>query len=96
MTPSVSGTGPFNLHFVADIGAAFLIGGLALIARAWRPQYWPAAVAGAGFFAAHGIIHIVGLLSGHSHHAAFESIAVIIPAAIALWAAFPGRGESHA
>jgi hypothetical protein len=41
---------PFNPHFVQDIGIAFLVAGLALAARAWRPRYWPAAMAGAGFW----------------------------------------------
>ena len=94
--PSVSETGPFNPHFVADIGAAFLIAGLALIARAWRPQYWPAALAGAGFLGAHGLIHVLGILGGHSHHAGFETLSVIVPSALALWASLPAKGESHA
>src|SRR4026209_2266576 len=50
--PGVSETGPFNPHFVQDIGIAFLVAGLALAARAWRPRYRPAAVAGAGSTAA--------------------------------------------
>jgi hypothetical protein len=40
--PGVSETGPFNPHFVQDIGVAFLVAGLALAARAWRPRHWPA------------------------------------------------------
>ena len=36
--PRVSETGPYNPHFVQDIGAAFLVAGLALAARAWRPR----------------------------------------------------------
>ena len=44
--PGVSETGPYNPHFVQDIGAAFLVAGLALAARAWRPVFpsrvpWP-------------------------------------------------------
>ena len=49
--PGVSETGPFNPHFVQDIGVAFLVAGLALAARAWRldtgrqpswaPASWP-------------------------------------------------------
>lgn len=53
--PGVSETGPFNPHFVQDIGAAFLVAGLALAARA-----------------------------------------VVLPAAAALYSAFPNQGESHA
>jgi hypothetical protein len=45
--PGASETSPFNPHFVRDIGAASLVAGLALGVRAWRPRYWPAALAGA-------------------------------------------------
>ena len=93
--PGVTETGPFNPHFVADIGAAFLIVGLALAARAWRPQYWPAAFTGAAFLCAHSLIHIVGILEGHSHHAGFESISIVAPSALALWASLPKKGEFH-
>ena len=63
--PGVTETGPFNPHFVQDIGVAFLVAGLALAARAWRPRYWPAAVAGAGFLAAHALLHLVMIAGGH-------------------------------
>jgi len=32
--PGASETGPYNPHFVQDVGAAFLVAGLALAARA--------------------------------------------------------------
>lgn len=95
-TPGVADTGPYNPHFTADVGAAYLIAGLSLIARAWRARYWPAAIAGAAFFAAHALIHVAGLLGGHSHHAAFEMFVVIVPAALSLFAALPAKGERHA
>jgi hypothetical protein len=94
--PGVPETGPFNLHFVQDVGAAFLVAGLALAARAWRPVYWPAAVAGSGFLVAHALIHLVLIAGGHDHHAAADLALVILPAALALYAAFPNRGEHHA
>jgi hypothetical protein len=94
--PGASGTGPYNPHFVQDIGAAFLVAGLALAARAWRPLYWPAAVAGAGFLAAHALIHVVAMVAGHDHRAAFDLIAVVVPSALALYSAFPNQGERHA
>src|SRR5215203_2530483 len=94
--PGVSETGPFNPHFVQDIGVAFLVAGLALAARAWRPRYWPAAVAGAGFLAAHALIHLVMIASGHTHHAAFDLFAIVLPSAAALYSAFPSQGEHHA
>ena len=92
----VSDTGPYNPHFVQDIGIAFLAAGLALAARAWRPRYWPAAVAGAGFLAAHALLHIQMMIGGHDHHAVFNLFAVVLPSAIALYSAFPGQGERHA
>ena len=95
--PGASETGPYNPHFVQDIGAAFLVAGLALGARAWRPRYyWPAAVAGAGLLAAHALIHLVAIAAGHDHHTGFDLAAVVLPSALALYSAFPNRGERHA
>ena len=94
--PGVPGTGPFNPHFVQDIGAAFLVAGLALAARAWRPRYWPAAVAGAGFLAVHALLHVGILAGGHSHYPVFDFLAIVLPSAAALYSAFPNQGEHHA
>ncbi|MGA7073835.1 hypothetical protein [Bradyrhizobium sp.] len=94
--PGAAETGPFNAHFVQDVGAAFLVAGLALAARAWRANYWPAAVAGAGFLAAHGLIHLAAIVAGHDHHATFDVVAVVLPSALALYSAFPSKGEHHA
>ena len=82
--PGASETGPYNPHFVEDIGAAFLVSGLAFAARAWRAAYWPAAVAGASFLAVHGLIHLVGIVTGHDHHTTFDLAAVVLPAALDL------------
>ena len=94
--PGVTDTGPFNPHFVQDIGLAFLMSGLALAAPAWRPRYWPAAVAGAGFLAAHALLHLVLIAGGHSHHVASDLLAIVVPSALALYSAFPSQGEYHA
>jgi hypothetical protein len=94
--PGVPETGPYNPHFVQDIGAAFVVAGLALAARAWRPRYWPAAVAGAGFMAAHALIHLVAIMAGHDHHAGLDLMIIVLPSALALYSAFPTQGERHA
>jgi hypothetical protein len=86
--PGVTETGPFNPHFVQDIGIAFLV--------AWRPRYWPAAMAGAVFLAAHALLHVVLIAGGHAHHAVFDLLAIVLPSAIALYSAFPNQGEHHA
>lgn len=94
--PGVTETGPYNQHFIQDIGAAFLVAGLALAVRAWRPRYWPAAVAGAGFLVAHAVLHLLMILSGHDHYVAFDLIAIVLPSALALYSAFPDPGERDA
>ncbi len=92
--PGLPHTGPFNPHFVADIGAAYLVASVALIARAWRPRYWPAALAGAGFMVAHALIHVVDLTMQRSGDARVDIALVIVPAALALWAALPDKREA--
>jgi hypothetical protein len=59
-------------------------------------RYWPAATAGAGFLAAHALLHLVLIAGGHSHRVAFDLLAVVLPSAIALYSAFPSPGERHA
>jgi hypothetical protein len=94
--PGASGTGPYNPHFVQDIGVAFLVAAFGLAARAWRPRYWPAAVAGAGFLAAHALIHLLAIIGGHDHQVGFDLLAGVLPSALALYSAFPTKGEYHA
>jgi len=99
--PGVVFTGPYNPHFVQDIGAAFLAAGLGLLARAWRVKYWPAAIVGAGFLVLHAAIHVimlVGMMLGLCSDEAWPAdIALVIaPAALALFVSFPGKGEINA
>ena len=94
--PGVVSTGPFNAHFVADVGAAFLMAGLALLARSWRGRYWLAALTGAAFLAFHALIHIAEFIV-HPHDFMI-SLTIVVMAALASWAALPSKGEreSHA
>ncbi len=94
--PGVTDTGPYNPHFVQDIGLAFIVAGLALLARAWRPALWPAGFAGAAFLAAHAGLHVVGMAQGHSHHVAFDTALIVVPSLVALWAALPAKEARHA
>lgn len=65
--PGVVRTGPFNGHFVRDVGAAYLVSALALAAFAWRPvRAWPALVAAAGFLVLHASIHVFDAVCGRS------------------------------
>ncbi len=94
--PGLPHTGPFNPHFVADIGAAYLVASLALIARAWRPRYWPAAVAGAAFMVAHALIHVADIAMERTGNPNVDVWLVIVPAALAAWVAWPSKGEPAA
>src|SRR5262249_51267870 len=98
--PGVVFTGPYNPHFVQDIGAAFLAAGIGLAARAWRPRYWSAAVIGAAVWGIPAVLHLVmfiGMMLGLCSDEAwpFDIALVIIPAALALYVAFPGKGETN-
>ena len=58
-------TGPFNVHLVRDVGAAYVTSGVAAVwgarAPAWRT---PRAAAAALFLGLHGLIHVVEVVRG--------------------------------
>ena len=94
--PGVTETGPFNAHFVKDIGAAYLICGAALAWRAARDASnaaLGAATAAAGFLTAHALIHIVDEVSGSNALGEFarDFPGVFLPAIVAVWIALPAR-----
>ena len=98
--PGVTGTGPYNPHFVRDIGAAYLVCGAAHVAFALRPrQAWPALVAAAAFLVLHAAIHVFDAVCGTRPLAdiARDFGGVFVPALIALglaaWRAPPIRKE---
>lgn len=65
----VPDTGPFNVHFVRDIGCAFLTIGVALVWAARAPRHrLPLAVVSAVFLVAHALLHIYDTLRGHLDH----------------------------
>src|SRR4249919_844725 len=65
VVPGVTATGPFNPHFVRDIGAAYLVVGAGLAAFAWRPRAaWPALAAAAGFLTLHAAVHVFDAACG--------------------------------
>lgn len=91
--PGLAHTGPFNPHFVSDIGVAYLVASVALLARAWRPRYWPAAIAGAAFMCGHAIIHVFDIVLERTGNAGVDVWLVIVPALLAAWVAFPVKTE---
>ncbi len=67
----VPNTGPFNPHFVRDIGCAFLTVGIALVWAARSTNFrLPLAMVATLFLAAHALLHIYDTAVGnlpHSH-----------------------------
>src|SRR5437016_14043946 len=66
---AVPDTGPLNVHFIRDIGAAFTTIGVAFCAAAGRPQQrYGMLVMATLFFTLHAGVHVADLLSGRLHH----------------------------
>lgn len=66
---AVPDTGPFNPHFVRDIGCAFLTVGVALSWAALdRIHRMPLVVVSALFLAAHALLHVYDTLTGALDH----------------------------
>lgn len=92
-TPGVSGTGPFNPHFVVDVGIAFAFSGL-MIGWGVRGGGWRLVLAGAAFPVGHALFHVIGLLGGHGHGPLLvEVFGVMLPAALVLWVATALRAQ---
>jgi len=66
---AVPDTGPFNPHFVRDIGCAFLTIGAALVWAALdHSARMPLAVVSALFLALHGLLHVYDTVTGALDH----------------------------
>ena len=92
VTPDVGDTGPLNVHFVRDIGVAYLVAGVGLFWRAVDGlQGWPAALAGAAFLLGHALVHLVELVSGHGHGGPADWLFVYAAAGWVAWLALPGK-----
>lgn len=87
LIPGVAETGPFNLHFVRDIGCAYLVCGAALLWLLYDARAWPAVLAAGAFQGLHALTHVWDALGGGVtlEHIASDSVAVILPALLVLW-----------
>jgi hypothetical protein len=91
LVPGVSDTGPFNPHFVRDIGAAYAVAAGGLLALVRYAAAWPAAIAGSVFLLLHAGVHIVDALQGRiaPAHLLNDALLVLLPALLALALAWP-------
>ena len=82
---AVPDTGPFNPHFVRDIGCAFLTAGCALVWAARSRAYrLPLAATAALFLGAHALLHIYDTVVGNlpSDHWGLDFAGVYLPAIV--------------
>ncbi len=93
LVPGVAQTGPFNPHFVRDIGAAYAVAGATLLWFAIDRHARPAALAGAAFLALHALVHVWDAAAGreHAHQLLVDVPTVLLPSALAIWIARPPR-----
>lgn len=89
--PGVSATGPLNLHFVRDIGCAYLVCALGFFWLLRDPRAWPAAVAGALFLSLHALVHVGEMVVGvfDLGHLLRDLPGVFLVPLIAFWLALP-------
>jgi hypothetical protein len=91
---AVPDTGPFNPHFVRDIGCAFVTIGVALVWAALVPARRAALAAIACvFYAAHAVLHVFDTLRGavELDHVLLDFPGVYLPAILLLGAALIAR-----
>jgi hypothetical protein len=96
---AVPDTGPFNPHFVRDIGCAFLAVGVALIWGAFREHYrYPLAIVSAIFLVAHAALHMYDTLRGYLDHThwALDLPGVYLPAILLVLACIAVKPQSKA
>lgn len=95
--PGVIDTGPFNPHFVRDIGCAFVVAGGGFTWFAFDARGWAAAVAGAGFLSLHALMHVLDGIAGREsiHHLLFDLPALIGIAAVGVWIAWPRTSSAE-
>jgi hypothetical protein len=81
----VPDTGPLNLHFVRDIGAAFTTIGVAFLVAAPNARHRRGVVLAATlFYVLHALVHVTDLFAGrlHGEHWLIDLPGVFLPAVL--------------
>jgi len=88
----IMATGPFNAHFVRDIGCAYLASAAGVFHFAVAgSQGRPAAWVGAGFLAMHGLVHVWDVAAGRMpfDHLLKDAIGVLLLPVLIVWLVWP-------
>lgn len=94
--PGITMMGPFNLHFVRDIGLVYLVSGLGLIVGARQPAVALFACAWPGLHAVYHFAIFVARGMPVDAVSATNLILIQLPAWITLWAAWQLHRSSGA
>lgn len=96
LIPGVPDTGPFNPHFVRDIGCAYLVCGAAFVWMLRDAQARPAALLAAIFLLLHALTHVWDGLAGREtvEHLISDIPGVFVLPALALWLSFTGSPKA--
>jgi len=95
----VPDTGPLNVHFVRDIGAAFITMGVALCVTAPdAPRRRGVILAVMLFYVLHAAVHVADIVTGHLHgeHWLVDFPGVFLPALVLLVLSLPQWWSSPA
>jgi hypothetical protein len=91
---TVPQTGPFNPHFVRDIGCAYVVSAGSLAYCAVSPEKGrPAALAGSAFLLMHAGVHVWDALAGRAtiEHLLKDFVSVVALAVLAFYLSWPHR-----
>ena len=88
LMPGVIGTGPYNQHFVRDIGFAFVAAGIGVWFGVTNTalRQWSGPMVGMTFLGGHAIFHVVEMFVHHfdSRAVVRDMILIVVPALIAV------------
>jgi len=91
--PGVADTGPYNMHFLRDVGFAFTVSALA-IGYGLVSRLKPLILFGSAWLSIHGVFHLV-LWLVHPNHASptalIDLAIVVLPATLLTYLAFTYR-----
>lgn len=95
--PGVTDTGPYNMHFIRDVGFAFTVSALGIAFGLMR-RLKPLIVFGTAWLTMHGMFHLI-LWFAHSEHtseAALVDLAVVVfPATLVTYLCVTYKEPKH-
>ncbi len=84
---------PPGVHFLFDVGWAFIASAIGFLVFALRPQQWAAAAIGGAFPLLHAGMHVAEILQGHAFRLGFELVAIVAPALLGIMVLWPAQSR---